>query len=64
MYKRMDIKTLRAEQGLTQADLAAMLGLTQSVVSRYETGALELDPRMKLALEAIAARPAKVKIVQ
>ena len=32
------IKTLRQQNGLTQAQLAERLGLTKSVISAYETG--------------------------
>src|SRR3546814_11721323 len=35
-----------------------MLGVAQSVVSRYETGVLRLDARTSLALEAIIFRAA------
>lgn len=51
----MDIKSYRERTGLTQADLASRLGLTQSTVSRFETGALAVDARTRLALEAIEA---------
>lgn len=36
-----------------------MLGVAQSVVSRYETGVLRLDERTSLALEAIVFRAAR-----
>lgn len=49
----MDIKSYRERTGLTQADLASRLGVTQSTVSRFETGALAVDARTRLALEAI-----------
>lgn len=32
------LKTLRVQNGLTQAQLAQRLGLTKSVISAYETG--------------------------
>jgi transcriptional regulator with XRE-family HTH domain len=54
----MDIRTIRKARSLSQADLAEMLGVTQSTVSRFETGELPIDARTALALEAIAARPA------
>ena len=50
------IKQTRKALGATQAELAAMLGLNQSTVSRLESGALDLDARTSLALEALAAR--------
>lgn len=53
----MDIVTLRKERDLSQADLAALLGVTQPTISRLEKGQLRLDTRTALALEAIAAKP-------
>lgn len=50
------IKQTRKALGATQAELAAMLGLNQSTVSRLESGALDVDARTALALEALAAR--------
>lgn len=50
------IKETRKALGATQAELAAMLGLNQSTVSRLERGDLEVDARTKLALEALTAR--------
>lgn len=35
------LKELRAEKNLTQARLAALLGVTQSTVGKYERGALQ-----------------------
>lgn len=35
------IKELREEKGLSQAQLAAELGLNQRTISNYETGILE-----------------------
>jgi transcriptional regulator with XRE-family HTH domain len=49
----MDLKAIRADLKLTQAEMAALLGLHQSTFSRYETGEIELDERMRLALRAI-----------
>lgn len=53
----MDIRTLRKDRSLSQAELAELLGVTQPTVSRLETGDLPLDARTMLALEAIAAKP-------
>jgi transcriptional regulator with XRE-family HTH domain len=50
------IKQTRKALGATQAELAAMLGLNQSTVSRLESGALDMDARTSLALEALVAR--------
>lgn len=52
----MDISTLRKDRRLSQTELAALLGVDQSTVSRLETGALSPDARTLLALEAIAAK--------
>ncbi|MCL2675324.1 MAG: helix-turn-helix domain-containing protein [Firmicutes bacterium] len=35
------IKELREERGLSQAQLAAAVGLSQNTISQYETGILE-----------------------
>ncbi|WP_426254521.1 helix-turn-helix domain-containing protein [Sphingomonas sp. DC2300-3] len=50
------IKQTRKKLGATQAELAEMLGINQSTVSRLERGALPIDPRTALALEALSAR--------
>lgn len=53
----MDIRTIRKARSLSQSELAALLGVTQSTVSRFETGELPIDARTALALEAISAKP-------
>ncbi|RYD22758.1 MAG: XRE family transcriptional regulator [Lysobacteraceae bacterium] len=58
------IKRTRKALNATQAELAAMLGLNQSTVSRLESGALEVDPRTALALEALVARASSSPIEQ
>jgi len=55
----MEIKAIRERLNLTQAQLAAELGLTQSSVSRFETGDLAIDARTRLAIEALEARAAR-----
>lgn len=52
----MDITALRKERSLSQTELAALLGVDQSTVSRLEMGKLTADARTLLALEAIAAK--------
>lgn len=37
------LKSLRAEAGVTQQELSAMLGKPQSYVSKYESGERRLD---------------------
>jgi len=54
----MDIRKTRKALGLTQAELAAKLGVDGSTVSRLETGELIPNERTLLAMEAIVARAA------
>ena len=44
-YKELQIllKKIRVDKGLKQSDLANQLGRTQSYVSKYESGELQLD---------------------
>ena len=58
------IKQTRKALGATQAELAAMLGLNQSTVSRLESGALDVDARTALALEALATRGRSTPVEQ
>ena len=58
------IRQTRKALGATQAELAALLGISQSTVSRLESGALDVDPRTVLALEALAARAASTQAEQ
>jgi len=51
-----DIREIRRTLEMTQAELAEALGLNQSTISRLESGALILDARTRLAIEAIQAR--------
>jgi transcriptional regulator with XRE-family HTH domain len=48
-----EIKTIRESLGMTQAQLAAELGITQSTVSRLETGDITPDRRTMLAAHAL-----------
>ena len=50
------IKDTRRVLGVTQSELAELLGLNQSTVSRLESGALQIDARTRLALEALVSR--------
>lgn len=54
----MDIRTIRKALGLSQAEMADKLGLTQGTVSRFENGKLELDERTRLAVEALHMKAA------
>lgn len=49
-----DIRAWREERGLSQADLARALGVTQATVSRWETGERPPPlPMLRLALERL-----------
>lgn len=50
------IRDIRRTLGLSQAELGAALGVHQTRISRMETGALPVDARTKLALEALLHR--------
>lgn len=58
MDKLTPLAKRRKALGLSQAELAQMLGMTQASVSRNET-ADKPDMRFVLALEAIELRSAK-----
>lgn len=47
------MKKLRKKLGLTQDELAERLGVSQGLISQFETGAQEMSPRDKLAFEAL-----------
>jgi transcriptional regulator with XRE-family HTH domain len=49
----MDFKSTRRALGLSQAELATRLGVTQATISRLETGKQPLDQRTLLAVEAL-----------
>ena len=48
---REDLKTARRKAGITQAQLAERVGVTQDVISRYESGkrSVDLDVAPKIA---------------
>jgi transcriptional regulator with XRE-family HTH domain len=50
------LKKRRGRLGMTQADLAAELGVASNTVSRYETGSLPIPAHMSLVLEALETR--------
>jgi transcriptional regulator with XRE-family HTH domain len=47
------VRSIRSSLGLDQKTLGQKLGLSQSAISRLETGVQPLDERTKLALEAL-----------
>lgn len=51
-----DIKSVRNALNLSQAGLAAKLGVHQTTVSRFESGDLPMDERTALALDALMMR--------
>lgn len=48
--KTYNIKSLRANAGMTQRDLADVLGLSVKTVQDYETGKSEAKPMLRYAL--------------
>jgi ribosome-binding protein aMBF1 (putative translation factor) len=54
----ISIREARSSLGLSQADLAAKLGVHQTTISRFETGDLPVDERTELALDALMLRAA------
>lgn len=53
------LKKRRERLGLTQAELAKVLGFASNTVSGYETGRLEIPEFMELVLEALEVRQIK-----
>lgn len=50
-----DIRSIRTELKLTQAEFADELGVHQSTISRFETGEQPVDKRTLLAAQALLA---------
>ena len=48
-----ELREWRTSRGLTQKQLAELLGVKQSSVSRWEDGKRKIPPFLKLALEKI-----------
>lgn len=47
------LSDIRRALGLSQAEMAERMGLSQSSISRFETGELPLDKRTLLAAQAL-----------
>lgn len=54
-----ELKQRREQLGLTQAELAEVLGVAENTVWRYEKGATAIPKHMALTLEALEARQIK-----
>ena len=50
----IDIRSIRKRLKLSQAEMADRLGVHQATLSRFETGALKIDKRTLLAVQAIS----------
>jgi putative transcriptional regulator len=50
MTRKERLQAARNAKGLTQTQLAAKLGTTQSVMARYESGAVDPSVRVALAI--------------
>lgn len=54
-----ELKKRREALGLTQSELAGIIGVVSNSVSGYETGRQEIPKYMGLVLEALEARKIK-----
>jgi DNA-binding XRE family transcriptional regulator len=48
-----NLRDIRRQLGLTQIEMGEKLGLDQSTISRFESGALAIDKRTSLAVQAL-----------
>ena len=55
------IRALRGSLGLSQAALAARIGVDQSNVSRWENGAVPDDPHLEQLAELAETHPAQFR---
>lgn len=56
VMEKDEFKQRRERLGLTQVELANLLGYASNTVSRYETGTLDIPKYMELVLEALEHR--------
>jgi len=54
--KKDELKKRRERLGLNQAELAELIGVTPTTISRYETGLVPVPQGMSLMLEALEKR--------
>jgi transcriptional regulator with XRE-family HTH domain len=54
---RNELKKWRKDNGYSQASLARVLNVHVMTVSRWETGAREIPPFLRLALRALELEP-------
>lgn len=52
----IELRTWRKEQGLSQTELATLLGVKYLAVLRWEKEQRKIPPFLSLALEALATR--------
>jgi|HubBroStandDraft_6_1064221.scaffolds.fasta_scaffold494104_2 transcriptional regulator with XRE-family HTH domain len=53
------LRTLRMQSGLTQPELAALLGVTESALSKFETQALAPTKNLVVGIEVIFGKNAR-----
>ncbi len=58
----VDIKSIREAIGLSQTELADRLGVTQPVVSRFESGSRPINKRTQMAIKLMVAEDAARKL--
>jgi len=56
-----EIKDIRVHLGLTQAEMAERLGITQPTLSRLESGIIAANKRTLLAAHSLKAMPRPAK---
>lgn len=59
-----EIRFLRTEMGLTQAELAKLLHRTSQTVARWEKGQLDVDPSLDVLIRQIAAESLGLEIMK
>lgn len=52
-----ELKALRKEIGLSQVQLAAAIGMTQTYISMMERGTYNVEKRTELAVRYVAEHP-------